>query len=90
MVDIVTRPNSLDQASLGRLIKNLYPASKVPDAVVSRVVASLGHGRAKTGYAAQAALLRWLVMIYEVLENQKVLTQLYGVLFNLLDTIAIR
>ena len=29
-------------------------------------------------------------MIYEVLEDANVLSQLYNVLFNLLDTIAIR
>jgi hypothetical protein len=29
-------------------------------------------------------------MVYDVLENQRVLSRLYSVLFNLLDTIAIR
>jgi len=90
LVDIITLPNLLDQANVGRLIRNLYPASKVPDAVVAKVVGSLGHGRAKSAYPAQAALLKWLVMVYDVLENQKILSQLYAVLFNLLDTIAIR
>jgi centromere protein I len=90
LVDIITLPNELDQASLATLIRNLYPASKVPDAIVIKVVGSLGHGHAKPSHAVQAALLRWLVLVYDVLENQRLLSQLYSTLFNLLDTIAIR
>lgn len=90
LIDLLTLPNELDQASVNNLIRNLYPASKVPDAIVIKVVASLGHGRAKLSHNAQVALLKWLVMVYDVLENQKILSQLYGNLFNLLDTIAIR
>ncbi|TVY81539.1 Inner kinetochore subunit mis6 [Lachnellula suecica] len=90
LIDLLTLPSELDQASINNLIKNLYPASKVPDTTVIKVVASLGHGRAKPSYNAQAALLKWLVMVYEVVENQRILSQLYAILFNLLDTIAIR
>jgi centromere protein I len=90
LIDILTLPNELDQACINNLIRNIYPAGKVPDSIVIKVVASLGHGRAKPSYNAQAALLKWLVMVYDVLENPKTLSQLYGILFNLLDTIAIR
>ncbi|KAF4624700.1 hypothetical protein G7Y89_g13464 [Cudoniella acicularis] len=90
VIDIITLPNELDQASINSLIRNLYPASKVLDVVVIKIVNSLGHGRAKLSFSAQAALLKWLVMIYDILDNQKVLSQLYGILFNLLDTVAIR
>jgi centromere protein I len=90
VVDIVTLPNELDQASVAMLIRNLYPAGRVSDDVVVKVVGSLGHGKAKAAFPAQAALLKWLTMIYDILENQKILTQLYCLLFNLLDTIAIR
>ncbi|KAG4437158.1 hypothetical protein IFR05_007360 [Cadophora sp. M221] len=90
LVDIVTRPNELDQSNLGNLIRSLYPATRVPDIIVIKVVGSLGHGRVKPSYSAQAALLKWLIMIHDVLENQKVLSQLYSVLFNLLDTSALR
>jgi centromere protein I len=83
-------PNELDQGSLATLVKNLYPAIKVPDAVIVKVIGSLGHGRAKPSFSTQAALLKWLVMVYDVLENSTVLSRLYGILFNLLDTIAIR
>jgi centromere protein I len=90
IVDIITVPNHLDQASTGSLIKNLYPVTKVPDTAVIKVIGSLGHGRAKPSFTAQTALLKWLVMVYDVMENQRVLSQLYSVFFNLLDTIAIR
>jgi hypothetical protein len=72
------------------LIRNLYPVGKVSEAVVVKLVGSLGHGRAKPSYTVQAALLKWVVMTYDILENKLVLAQLYSVLFNLLDTIAIR
>lgn len=90
LVDLLTLPNELDQASRGKLVKNLYPSSRVADAVVIRAVGSLGHGRAKPAFAIQAALLKWLIMVYDVLENPAVMSRLYGILFNLLDTIAIR
>ncbi|ESZ92293.1 Mis6 domain-containing protein [Sclerotinia borealis F-4128] len=90
LIDIITLPNELDQGSIGSLIRHLYPTSKVTGAIVIKVVGSLGHGQAKPSYAAQAALLKWIVLVYDVLENQKVLSQLYAVLFNLLDTIALR
>jgi centromere protein I len=90
LIDIVTQPNELDQGTLGNLIKNLYPATKVPNGMIVKVIGSLGHGHSKPSYATQAALLKWLVMIYDVLENQKLLSRFYGILFNLLDTLSIR
>ncbi|KAL2067965.1 hypothetical protein VTL71DRAFT_16063 [Oculimacula yallundae] len=90
LVDIITRPNHLDQSSINNLIRNLYPATRVPDEIVIKTVGSLGHGRAKPSYSAQAALLKWLIMVYDVLENSAILSQLYSLLFNLLDTSALR
>jgi centromere protein I len=90
LIDTIILPNQLDQASIGHLIRNLYPVGKVPSSAAIKVVGSLGHGRAKPSYTAQAALLKWLIMVYDILEDQRVLSRLYSVLFNLLDTIAIR
>ncbi|KAM3071937.1 hypothetical protein ACMFMG_008403 [Clarireedia jacksonii] len=90
LVDIITLPNELDQGSIGKLIKNLYPVDKVTDSIVIKVIGSLGHGEAKPSYASQAALLKWLIMVYDVLETQEILSRLYAVIFNLLDTIALR
>lgn len=89
-IDILTQPNELDQGSISNLVKNFYPATKVPDTVIVKLVGSLGHGRLKPSYATQALLLKWLVMVYDVLENQKVVLRFYGILFNLLDTLSIR
>lgn len=90
LIDLITLPNELDQASQGNLIRNLYPASKIPDSIIIKVVGSIGHGRSKPSFSIQTALLKWLVMVYDVLENPTIMSRLYGILFNLLDTIAIR
>jgi hypothetical protein len=90
LIDIITLPNELDQASVNNLIENLYPATKVSNSTVTKVIGSLGHGKSKPSYSSQTALLKWMVMIYNVLENTKFISQLYPVLFNLLDTSTIR
>lgn len=72
------------------LVRGLYPASRVTPSQALRVVGALGHGRLKPSLAMQALLLRWLVMVYHVLEEPAVLARAYPVLFNLLDTAAIR
>lgn len=90
LVDLVTRRNHLDQASLGAIIRNLYPAGKVSDENVLRVVGCLGLGQLKPSLAVQGLLVRWLVMVYHILESQAVLSRSYPVLFSLLYTAALR
>ncbi|KND93965.1 Centromere protein I [Tolypocladium ophioglossoides CBS 100239] len=90
LVDVVAAPSLLDQASIGALIRNLYPAGAVPRDAVLRVVAALGHGALKPSLGVQAALLRWLVLVFHVLGGRAELGRAYPVLFNLLDTAAIR
>jgi centromere protein I len=90
LVDLLTIRNHLDQASLAVLVRNLYPSAKVGDDTVLRFVGALGHGHLKPSLPLQALFLRWLVMVYHLLENPAVLSQAYAVLFNLLDTAAIR
>ncbi|PKS05333.1 hypothetical protein jhhlp_008707 [Lomentospora prolificans] len=90
LVGLVIRPNHIDQASLGTLVRNLYPASSVPSDVVLQVVGCLGIGELKPSLPIQAALLRWLVMIYHVIDEPSILSRAYPVLFNLLDVAAIR
>lgn len=90
LVDLITHPDHLDQASLGALAKNLYPVGKVSQDIILKVVSSLGHGELKPSLAVQALLLRWLVLIYHILSKPAILSQAYSVLFNLLDTAAIR
>ncbi|KAI1468525.1 Mis6-domain-containing protein [Daldinia caldariorum] len=90
LIDLVTTPNFLDQASLGNLIRNLYPVETVSIEVVVKIIGSLGHGKLKPSLNIQGALLRWLVMVHHIIENQAILSRSYSVLFNLLDTAAIR
>ncbi|RYP18567.1 hypothetical protein DL765_003852 [Monosporascus sp. GIB2] len=90
LIDLVTIPNHLDQANLASIVRNLYPASTVSDNVVTKVVGSIGHGRSKPSLAIQGSLLRWLVMVYHIIQSQDALARGYSVLFNLLDTAAIR
>ncbi|KAI0167022.1 Mis6-domain-containing protein [Hypoxylon sp. FL1284] len=90
LIDLVTTPSFLDQASLASIVRNLYPATRVSDDLVVRVIGCLGHGKLKPSLAIQGALLQWLVMIYHIIDNQAALSSAYSILFNLLDTAAIR
>ena len=86
----MTQKTELDQSSTTALIKNLYPAQRVADGVVVAVVGALGQGKGKPSPASQNALVRWLITIYDILEDPKILSRLYGVLFGLLDMISLR
>lgn len=90
LVDPLTKTNHLDQASLNAIVRNLYPATRVSRDVVVRVIGALGHGKLKPSLNLQAALLKWLIMVYHVLESPAVLSEAYSLLFNLLDTATTR
>ncbi|KAJ2987732.1 hypothetical protein NUW58_g4341 [Xylaria curta] len=90
LIDLVTAPNFLDQASLAAIVKNLYPASFVSGDIIIKVIGCLGHGKLKPSLTIQAALLKWLIMIQSVAENRDYFIRAYPVLFNLLDTAALR
>lgn len=93
VVDVLAAPGILlDQASLGSLVRSLYPSGAVADDVVLAVVGCLGQGALKPPLPVQALLLRWLVLVYHVLSAPAlaVLARSYAVLFNLLDTAGIR
>ncbi|OCL13301.1 Mis6-domain-containing protein [Glonium stellatum] len=90
IVVIVTRRTELDQSSVTNLVKNLYPAHLVSADVVVTIIGALGQGKSKPSTATQLALLKWLVTVYEIIEDPKTLSRLYGVLFGLLDMISLR
>jgi centromere protein I len=90
LIDLITIPSHLSQASLSSLVGSLYPATRISSDVVLRIVACLGHGQLKPSLNLQAALIRWLILVYHVLESPTVLSQTYHVLFGLLDTVALR
>ncbi|KAI9697992.1 MAG: hypothetical protein M1836_004345 [Candelina mexicana] len=90
IIDIITRPHYLDQTSITSIVKNLYPATKVHPDVIVLIVGGLGPGRTKPSLPTQASLLKWLIMVYEILEDSEILSKLYGILFNMLDMISLR
>ncbi|KAM5342585.1 hypothetical protein ACJ41O_013551 [Fusarium nematophilum] len=90
LINLVTTPNHLDQASQASIIRNLYPVAAVSRDSTLRVVSCLGHGKLKPSLTLQAALLKWLIMVHLALEAPQVLSQGYPILFNLLDTAATR
>ena len=90
VVDLVSAKTELDQTSITTLIKNLYPAARVQSRVVVTVVGALGQGRNKPSPGSQALLLKWLIVILDVLEEPGVVGRLYGVLFAMLDMISLR
>lgn len=90
IVDIVTRRSHLDQTSLTNLAKNLYPAERVSSNIVITIVGALGQGQTKPSAATQSSLLKWIIVVVDVLDDATVLSKLYGVLFNLMDTMSLR
>jgi centromere protein I len=91
VINLLTTKTELDQSSTTTLIKNLYPAERVTSDVIISVVGALGQGgKSKPSASTQAALVKWLAAIHEVLEDQSILMRFYAVLFNLLDMITIR
>ncbi|KAI1117322.1 Mis6-domain-containing protein [Nemania sp. NC0429] len=90
LIGLATAPSFLDQASIAAIVRNLYPATSVSGDLVIRVIGCLGHGKLKPSLTIQAALLKWLILIQHVVENRHCFLQAYSVLFNLLDTAALR
>jgi centromere protein I len=90
VVQLASVKTHLDQTSVTTLIKNLYPAERVPDDVVITAVGALGQGKGKPSPGTQDSLVKWLTVVHEVLEDASILSRLYGVLFGMLDMISIR
>ncbi|KAI4148682.1 MAG: hypothetical protein LQ340_004990 [Diploschistes diacapsis] len=89
VIDLLRLPSYLDQGSITTLLKSLFPAEKVPPALICSIVASLGQGEQKPSPATQSLLLRWIILVDDVLEDATTLQRLYSVLFNLLDMLSI-
>ncbi|PGH09946.1 hypothetical protein AJ79_05562 [Helicocarpus griseus UAMH5409] len=90
LLTIVAKSKHLGQTTITTLLKNLYPSTRVVPRTVSKVISSFGPGRSKPSPATQALLLRWLILVYEDMEDQSYLSRLYAVLFNFLDMISLR
>lgn len=81
---------NLDQTSVTTLIKNLYPAQRVSKDAVVTIVGALGQGKGKPSPGTQDSLVKWLTTVHEIIEDGKILSRSYGVLFSMLDSISIR
>ncbi|KAJ0425328.1 Mis6-domain-containing protein [Aspergillus carlsbadensis] len=90
LLKLITRSNALDQGTIATLIKNLYPSERVASELVTQVVCCLGPTKNKPSPATQALLLRWLILVYDLLEDRSHLLKLYAVLFNHLDMLSLR
>ncbi|KAL2844672.1 Mis6-domain-containing protein [Aspergillus pseudodeflectus] len=90
LLKLLTRSNALDQGTLTTLVKNLYPSERIASKLVTQVVCCLGPTKNKPSPATQALLLRWLILVYDLLEDRSHLSKLYAVLFNHLDMLSLR
>ncbi|KAI9934052.1 hypothetical protein MW887_005125 [Aspergillus wentii] len=90
LLKILTTENNLDQGTMTTLIKNLYPLERISSKVVTQVVCCLGPSKNKPSAATQTLLLRWLILVYDFLEDRSYLSKLYAVLFNCLDMLSLR
>jgi centromere protein I len=90
VVQLVCVKTHLDQTTVTTLVKNLYPAQRVPADVIVTIVGALGQGKGKPSPGTQDSLVKWLRAIHEIAEDSNVLSRLYGVLFAMLDMISIR
>jgi centromere protein I len=90
IVNILVQKTTLDQSSITTIIKNLYPTDQISSDIVIQIVGSLGQGIRKPSAHVQNALLRWLCIVYSIVEDPRILSKLYGTLFNMLDMVSLR
>ncbi|KAL2855429.1 Mis6-domain-containing protein [Aspergillus pseudoustus] len=90
LLKLLTGSNALDQGTITTLIKNLYPSGRITSKLITQVVCCLGPTKNKPSPATQALLLRWLILVYDFLEDRSHLSKLYAVLFNHLDMLSLR
>lgn len=90
VVQLTSVKTLLDQTTVTTLIKNLYPAQRIPRDVIVTVVGALGQGKGKPSPGTQDSLVKWLILVHEIAEDSGILSRLYGVLFGMLDMISIR
>jgi centromere protein I len=90
LLKAISIKNEVDQSSLTTLLKNLYPAERVPPNICVIAIGSLGQGSTKPSFATQSGILRWMCNIQQLLEEPEFLLRFYSVLFNHLDILALR
>ncbi|EQL33859.1 hypothetical protein BDFG_04240 [Blastomyces dermatitidis ATCC 26199] len=90
LIATISKSKHLDQTTITTIVKNLYPSERVRPRTASMVISCFGPSRSKPSPATQSLLIRWLILVYEDMEDQSCLSRLYAVLFNFLDMISLR
>ncbi|CAG8659270.1 7903_t:CDS:10, partial [Ambispora leptoticha] len=73
----------LDVADTKRIIKLLIPRQKISENLVIKILGKLGHELVI--HSIQGLLLRWIILVYPLLEDYSRLQKLYGVIFHFLE-----
>ncbi|KAF9402909.1 hypothetical protein BGX21_008102 [Mortierella sp. AD011] len=81
LLDIILA-GKIDDVTTRKLIKQMLPRQQVPEICAIKILGCLGR---QLSFACQAALLKWVIVIYDILENRTKLHQLYGVAFHYLS-----
>ena len=90
LVELITGRNHLASSIKASLVRYLYPTGSVSDEVILRIIGCLGESQRSPSEGVQVLLLKWLIMVYHLIENPDILSQSYSILFNLLDAPGIR
>ncbi|KAG0355950.1 hypothetical protein BGZ54_000905 [Gamsiella multidivaricata] len=80
MLDIILLAK-IDDATTRKMIKLLLPRQHVPEMCAIKILGRLGKD---LSISIQAALLRWVVIVYDIFDSRTKLHQLYGVIFHYL------
>ncbi|GBB86979.1 hypothetical protein RclHR1_13430003 [Rhizophagus clarus] len=73
----------LDHVDIIKLVKILLPRANVPNFLIIKVLSNLGNKVLK--YDVQALLLRWIIIVYNVIEDHSQLIKFYGVIFHYME-----
>ncbi|KAG0232922.1 hypothetical protein BGW42_007831 [Actinomortierella wolfii] len=77
----VVLSKKLDDTTAKKLVKLLLPRSHVPEDCAIKIMGCLG----RYSRGVEALLLRWLIVVYDYLDNRTKLVKLYGVAFHYLS-----
>ncbi|KAF8930074.1 hypothetical protein BGZ47_000749 [Haplosporangium gracile] len=73
--------SKLDDTTSRKMVKLLLPRQSVPEMCAVNILGALGKN---LSFAIQATLLKWIILVYDILDSRTKLQQLYGVAFHYL------
>ncbi|POS87422.1 hypothetical protein EPUL_002144, partial [Erysiphe pulchra] len=90
-INLASYQNGLSALALDKLIDLIVLPNELDQSSRASLISGKSwHGASKAPYSTQVMLLKWLILTHDVVEDQTVFSQVYSILFNLLDTAAIR